>query len=124
MTTRRFLTLVLICLFRVVTVSQEQGRPPFRDTGLRPEERAANLVSRLTLEEKAAQLKDVAVAIPRLGVPAYNWWNEGLHGVARAGEATVFPQAIGLAATWDEPLVHEVADVLSHVNSAPSMPRR
>ncbi len=72
---------------------------PFRDPSLPAERRAADLVGRLTLAEKAAQLKDLAPAIPRLGIPAYAWWSEGLHGVARAGEATVFPQAIGLAAT-------------------------
>src|SRR5260370_470708 len=67
----------------------------------------------MTLEEKVSQMQDVAAPIPRLGIPAYNWWNEGLHGVARAGNATVFPQAIGLAATWDTELVHRVADVIS-----------
>ena len=58
----------------------------------------------MTLDEKVAQMMDQAQAIPRLGVPAYGWWNEALHGVARAGVATVFPQAIGLAATFDVPL--------------------
>ena len=77
------------------------------------QDRVNDLVSRMTLEEKISQMQDVAPAIPRLGVPAYNWWNEGLHGVARAGNATVFPQAIGLAATWDTDLVHRVADVIS-----------
>jgi len=67
----------------------------------------------MTLEEKVSQLGHTADAVPRLGVPEYNWWNEGLHGVARAGNATVFPQAIGLAATFDEPLMHRVADVIS-----------
>ncbi len=76
-------------------------------------ERARDLVSRMTLEEKVAQMVFTAPAIPRLGVPSYNWWNEALHGVARAGTATVFPQAIGLAATFDEELVHRVADVIS-----------
>jgi beta-glucosidase len=77
------------------------------------EQRVNDLVSRMTLEEKISQMQDVAPAIPRLGIPAYNWWNEGLHGVARAGTATVFPQAIGLAATWDTDLMHRVADVIS-----------
>src|SRR5437879_11876393 len=67
----------------------------------------------MTLEEKVSQMQDVAAAGPRLGIPAYNWWNEGLHGVARSGNATVFPQAIGLAATWDTGLIHRVADVIS-----------
>ncbi|HEY6451803.1 MAG TPA: glycoside hydrolase family 3 C-terminal domain-containing protein [Steroidobacteraceae bacterium] len=76
-------------------------------------QRVDDLIARMTLEEKASQLVHTAAAIPRLGVPSYNWWNEGLHGVARAGIATVFPQAIGMAATFDEPLIHDVADVIS-----------
>jgi len=67
----------------------------------------------MTLEEKVSQLGHTSSAIPRLGIPQYNWWNEGLHGVARAGNATVFPQAIALAATFDAPLMHQVADVIS-----------
>lgn len=74
---------------------------------------AEKLVSQMTLEEKASQLKYDAPAIPRLGIPAYNWWNEALHGVARAGTATVFPQAIGLAAIFDEDFHQEVAEVIS-----------
>lgn len=76
-------------------------------------QRVNDLISRMTLEEKISQLTHVAAGIPRLGVPAYNWWNEGLHGVGRAGYATVFPQAIGMAATFDEPLMHEAATVIS-----------
>ena len=82
---------------------------PFLDPDLSVDERVEDLVSRLTLGEKAQQMLHSAPAIPRLGVPAYNWWNEGLHGVARAGIATVFPQAIGLAAMWDVPRLHAVA---------------
>ena len=92
--------------------AQAQTPPPYRDPALSVEARAADLVSRMTLEEKAPQLGNTAPAIPRLGVPRYNWWNEGLHGVAAAGVATVFPQAVGLAATFDAPLTHEVADVI------------
>ncbi|MCC4604522.1 glycoside hydrolase family 3 protein [Xanthomonas campestris] len=87
--------------------------PPYLDTQLPFETRAADLVSRMTLEEKAAQMQNAAPAIPRLQVPAYDWWNEALHGVARAGGATVFPQAIGLAATFDTPLMAEVATAIS-----------
>jgi beta-glucosidase len=83
------------------------------DERLSPEERAADLVSRLTLDEKVRQMQNAAPAIPRLGIPAYEWWNEGLHGVARAGLATVFPQAIGLAATWDTGLEQRIADAIS-----------
>src|SRR4051794_17010564 len=85
---------------------------PWRNTALTAEQRATALVSQMTLEEKAAQLGNFAPAIPRLGVPEYGWWNEGLHGVARAGIATVFPQAIGMAATWDQPLMHDVAGTI------------
>ena len=80
---------------------------------LSAEKRAADLVARMTLEEKVLQMQNSAPAIPRLNIPAYDWWNEALHGVARAGQATVFPQAIGLAATWDTGLMHRVADVIS-----------
>ena len=75
--------------------------------------RAKELVAQMTLEEKACQLRFDAPAIPRLNVPAYNWWNEGLHGVARAGVATSFPQAIGMAATFDKELLGEVGNVIS-----------
>jgi beta-glucosidase len=85
----------------------------WRNAALPFEERARDLVSRLTLEEKAAQLGHAAPGIPRLGVPEYNWWNEGLHGVARAGIATVFPQAIGMAATFDESLTRQTADIIA-----------
>ena len=71
--------------------------PIYLDPSAPLEQRVNDLVSRMTLEEKVSQMQDVAPAIPRLQIPAYNWWNEGLHGVARAGIATVFPQAIGLA---------------------------
>jgi beta-glucosidase len=80
---------------------------------LAPEKRAVDLVGRMTLEEKVLQMQNSAPAIPRLHVPAYDWWNEALHGVARAGLATVFPQAIGLAATWDTDLMRRVADTIS-----------
>jgi beta-glucosidase len=96
-----------------VSSSPRTPRPPYLDPSLPVDQRVDDLVSRMTLEEKASQMQDFARAIPRLGIPAYNWWNEGLHGVARAGQATVFPQAIGLAATWDTALVHGIADVVS-----------
>jgi beta-glucosidase len=87
--------------------------PAYQDPKLPFEDRARDLVSRMTLEEKVSQLGHTADAVPRLGIPEYNWWNEGLHGVARAGYATVFPQAIGMAATFDEPLMHQVATTIS-----------
>jgi beta-glucosidase len=93
--------------------AQTGSVPPYLNPDLGPEERAADLVSRLTLEEKASQMQHTAAAIPRLGIPDYNWWGEALHGVARAGLATVFPQAIGLAASWDVELMGRVADAIS-----------
>lgn len=86
---------------------------PFQDPGLPVEERAYDLVSRLTLKEKVTQFFNYSEGIPRLGIPEYDWWNECLHGVARAGKATVFPQAIGLAATFDESLILDVATAIS-----------
>jgi len=85
----------------------------YLDTHLSPRERAHDLVSRMTLEEKVNQLEDWATAIPRLGIPDYQTWNEALHGVARAGDATVFPQAIGVAATWDPQIVQSMGNVIS-----------
>ena len=98
---------------RAPAASATDGSPMYLDTSHSFEERAADLVSRMTLEEKISQLQNDAPAIPRLNVPAYEWWSEALHGVARAGAATVFPQAIGLAATFDPGLMHEVATTIS-----------
>jgi beta-glucosidase len=84
----------------------------WKDAHHPPEARAADIVRRLSLQEKAAQLQMAAPAIPRLGIPAYDWWNEALHGVARAGVATVFPQAIGAAATWNPELWKKVAGAI------------
>ena len=85
----------------------------YLDKTLSFEERAKDLVSRMTLDEKASQLTYHSAAVERLGIPAYNWWNEALHGVARAGTATVFPQAIGLAAMFDREQMHKVGEVIS-----------
>lgn len=109
------LGVLLVGLNLVATVYAEQPKaiPKYQDTSLDFSERAKDLVARMTLDEKIPQLINDAPAIPRLGVREFNWWNEGLHGVAALGEATVFPQAIGMAAAWDEPLMHKVADVIS-----------
>ena len=85
----------------------------YQDKTLSVEERAEDIVSRMTLEEKASQLRYDAPAIERLGIPAYNWWNETLHGIARAGTATVFPQAIALAAIFDDEYLGEIANVFA-----------
>ncbi|WP_028915251.1 MULTISPECIES: glycoside hydrolase family 3 protein [unclassified Pseudoxanthomonas] len=104
--------LALLAALPGVQAQPDEARP-WLDTSLGFEERAAALVSRMTLEEKAAQMQNDAPAIERLGVPQYDWWNEALHGVARAGGATVFPQAIGMAASFDVPLMDQVAAAIS-----------
>jgi beta-glucosidase len=104
--------IALQLLLVTAAFADETARAPYLDPDLSPSRRAADLVSRMTLEEKVLQMQSTAPAIPRLGVPAYNWWNEALHGVAQ-GRATVFPQAIGLAATWDTGLMQRVASVIS-----------
>ena len=102
--------------FFVLLLASSPGRAQeaaYLNPSLSAQERAHDLVSRMTLDEKAAQLEDYATAIPRLGVPDYQTWNEALHGVARAGYVTVFPQAIGMAATWDTAMVHTMGDTIS-----------
>ncbi len=86
---------------------------PYMDPSLSNEQRVDDLVGRMTLEEKVTQMTNASAAIPRLNVPAYDWWNEGLHGVARSGYATLFPQAIGMAATWNAPLLGQISTVIS-----------
>src|SRR5664279_2806984 len=88
-------------------------RPAYLNPALPIDQRVDDLVSKMTVEEKAAQFSSTAPAIPRLQVPAYNWWSEALHGVANQGTATVFPQTIGLAATFDEPLILKMATIIS-----------
>lgn len=88
-------------------------KPVYLDEGLSFEERAKDLVSRMTLEEKTSQMLHSSAAIPRLGIPSYNWWGEALHGIARAGVATMFPQAIAMAATFCEDLILKTADIIS-----------
>ena len=110
---RLLLVCLILCGFYCVSAQEANQQVAYKNPQLATEERVNDLVSRMTLEEKVSQLGHTADAIPRLGVPEYNWWNEGLHGVARAGIATVFPQAIGMAATFDQGLMHEFADVVS-----------
>jgi beta-glucosidase len=98
----------------VFTWSQsEPQKPPYMSPDLPIEKRVDDLVGRMTLEEKVSQTLNSAPAIDRLGIPAYDWWNEALHGVARAGIATAFPQAIGLAAMWNDDQLHAVANAIS-----------
>ena len=110
----RFRCLFLLPFFAVLPAFAQDARTPaYKNTKLSFEERARDLEQRMTLEEKISQLGHTADAIPRLGIPEYNWWNEGLHGVARAGIATVFPQTIGMAATFDDALLFEDAEAIS-----------
>jgi len=105
-------TLSIISLISLL-FSCEGSRYPYQNTSLDFETRASDLVSRMTLEEKVSQLTHYADAVEHLGIPEYNWWNECLHGVARSGKATVFPQAIGMAASFDRDMMFRMADVTS-----------
>lgn len=111
---RSFVCLILLSgLMQSHIALAQQTAHAYKNPALPVDKRVDDLVSRMTLEEKVSLMTDQEAAIDRLGIPAYGWWNEALHGVARAGIATVFPQAIGLAATWDENLIYSVADVVS-----------
>ena len=107
------LLLLAFVLLTLISTAESQSLPPYKNPNLPVETRVNDLLSRLTLEEKVGQMMNATPAIERLGVPAHDYWNEALHGVARSGIATVFPQAIGLAATWDTKLMYQVADVIS-----------
>jgi beta-glucosidase len=107
------ISVLLLALVSVCGAQERSKAPVFRDPSLPIEQRLGDLIGKLTMEEKISQLMMESPAIPRLGIPAYHWWNEGLHGYARSGVATVFPQAIGLAATWDPALMQRIGDVVS-----------
>jgi beta-glucosidase len=112
--TRIYLFIIAgIILINNASLGQQKNEFPFQNYALTVDERVDDLVSRLTLKEKALQLFHGAPSVERLGIPAYNWWNECLHGVARAGKATVFPQAIGLAATFDKDLMFKIGTAIS-----------
>lgn len=106
-----FVSIFIFCCLIVSSSAQETCSRIASQSAI--DARIDTLISRMTLDERIAQLQDRAPAIPRLGVLGYNWWNEGLHGLARDGYATVFPQAIGLAATWDPALLHSVGETVS-----------
>ncbi len=110
---RRIPAAALLSCLAIAVSAQSPNRETYLNPDLPAEQRAKDVIARLTLDEKVLQMQNSAPAIPRLNIPAYDWWNEALHGVARAGEATVFPQAIGMAATWDTDLMHRVADAIS-----------
>jgi beta-glucosidase len=105
--------LIVLTLVTLACCNKQKYDYPFQNTDLSFEERADDLLSRMTLEQKVSQLVNDAPAVDTFGIPPYNWWSECLHGVARAGYATVFPQAIGLGATWDNEHVLKVATAIS-----------
>ncbi|OHB57477.1 MAG: glucan 1,4-alpha-glucosidase [Planctomycetes bacterium RBG_13_44_8b] len=105
--------LTVVLFINTCIAEQETKDFPFLNPELSIEQRVDDLVGRMTLDEKIGQMVNEAPAIERLGIPEYDWWNECLHGVARAGLATVFPQAIGLGATWDEDLMFRISSAIS-----------
>jgi len=105
--------ILAVFVFTVSCSSKDEEVPAYLNPDLSVDDRVEDLVGRMTLDEKVSQSLNRSAAIERLGVPEYEWWNEALHGVARAGHATVFPQAIGLAATWDTELMSRVATAIS-----------
>ncbi|MCL2028428.1 MAG: glycoside hydrolase family 3 C-terminal domain-containing protein [Bacteroidales bacterium] len=107
---KKILTLLFAMSLLVGIHAQEL---PYQDANLSHEQRVEDLLNRLTLEEKVSMMLDISIAIPRLGIPTFHWWNEALHGVARAGLATVFPQAIGMAASFDEDAILRVFTAVS-----------
>ena len=105
-------TALFLAFIVASSAAQTNSGAPYLDPSQPIDVRVNDLVSRMTLEEKASQLVNQARAIPRLDVPQYDWWSEALHGVANAGTATVFPEPIGLAATFDDPLIHQMAIII------------
>ena len=103
----------LLTSWLTLSCTQQQADYPFRNPDLPVDERVEDLLNRLTPEEKVGQMMNATPAIERLGIPPYDWWNEALHGVARAGQATVFPQAIALAATFDDKAMYETFTMVS-----------
>jgi beta-glucosidase len=110
---KRIFSTLLLFFNLVIVFGQSPEKLPFRNSTLNIDQRIVDLLSRLTLEEKVSQMMNQTPAIERLGIPPYDWWNEALHGVARAGRATVFPQAIALAATFDDGAVFETFSIVS-----------
>ena len=105
----------LIFGLALFSVAQNPSQPLYLDPSQPIEARVDDLIHRMTLEEKASQLVNQARALPELKVPNYDWWSEALHGVANAGTATVFPEPIGLAATFDDSLIHQIAQVIAMI---------
>lgn len=105
--------LAVTCVFHTQAQEKISEQYPYQDIRLSADQRADDLLQRLTLEEKVSLMQNASPAIPRLGIKPYEWWNEALHGIARAGRATVFPQSIGMAASFDDVLLYEVFNAVS-----------
>ena len=113
MHSRACVLVALLSLFFIpVALAQTAETMPYLNPGLSTEQRVDDLISRMTLDEKASQLVNQARAIPRLQIPEYDWWSEALHGVAMPGRRPCFPNRSDLAATFDDPLIHEMAVVI------------
>ena len=104
---------ITILLLGMIALAANAQQLPYLNSSLTAAQRADDLLSRLTLEEKASLMMDTSPAIPRLGIPQFQWWNEALHGVGRNGYATVFPITMGMAASWDDALLHKVFTAVS-----------
>ena len=110
---KQFILIAFLAGFIILPGCRTKYEYPFQDPDLSVDERIENLLGLLTLKEKTGLMVNSSEAVPRLGIPAYDWWNEALHGVGRAGLATVYPQAIGMAATWNEPAHLEAFTIIS-----------
>lgn len=106
-------SLLFLCMLLMGGLSIHAQNLPFQNPALSSEERANDLISRLTLEEKASLMLDQSEAIPRLGIKKFNWWSEALHGYANNDNVTVFPEPIGMAASFDNELVYKIFDAVS-----------
>lgn len=108
---KKFFLSVVSCFFALAVGAQQMM--PYQNPDLSPKERAHDLCSRLTLEEKATIMLDISEAVPRLGIKKFNWWSEALHGVANMGNVTVYPEPVGMAASFNDALVYKVFDQTS-----------
>jgi len=108
-----FISTILSCIAMIFSSIHTYGQLPYQNANLSSEERAKDLISRLTLEEKAALMCDVSDAIPKLGIKKFNWWSEALHGLANNNNVTVFPEPIGMAASFDDELVFKIFNATS-----------
>ena len=110
---KTIIKLMAALMLLTINISAVAQQMPYQNASLTPAQRADDLLGRLTLEEKVSLMMDTSPAIERLGIPQFQWWNEALHGVGRNGFATVFPITMGMAASWDDALLHKVFTAVS-----------